>query len=367
METQTEYGVPGGMTQPASWADPVVKLSMVAGIMTAIGYLFWLFLAIVKREDMAPVAPVISIAVIGMLAGFAVITCARLFQGMLRAYLVAGLGILLQILVLVFAAKIAGRIPYMSCGLDYVVGNQALSALGLVLLLMALGALDARQKNAASPVIRCALGGVAAATLMLYLVQILVFAAGDESDALPIASAFERGAAPIAYAVLLTLGLLGVLGISIGAAAASREVDQVAKAGLIVARIVLGLIIAFPFFEFIMAAAAGDDLKSRVVPLIGGIAAMAPLVGAFYILVAGISESLTATAALLAAPRRPVLQPLPAVAVAGPVLYPLPSEQIPQPTDGIEGQLRKLKSWREQGLITEEEYQQKRSDLLKRL
>jgi len=367
METpQIGYGAPAGMMPAASPMDSMAKLSMVTGIMTAVGYLFWLFLAIVKRGDM-PVGPIISIAVIGMLGGAAVITCAFVLKGSLRAYLIAGMGLLLQIFILIFAAKIGDRAGA-SCGLDYVVGGQTLSALGLVLLLLALAALHARQNDTASPLIRYTLGGLAGATLMLYLVQLLVFVAGDESDALPIAAAFSDGAAArIAYAVLLTIGLLGVLGISIGAAITTREVDQVAMAGLIVARIVLGLIVVFPLYIFMVRAIDGDDVKSMIVPLIGGIAALAPLVAAFYVLVAGVSESLCAVAQWLGSQSRIALEPIPALAQSGAyAAAPLPA----QPADasgGIEDQLRKLKNWREQGLITEEEYQQKRGELLKKL
>lgn len=55
----------------------------------------------------------------------------------------------------------------------------------------------------------------------------------------------------------------------------------------------------------------------------------------------------------------------PAMTPQGPALAPLKAEPSPSPTQSVEDRLRALKGLREQGLITEDEYREKKKEVLK--
>ena len=351
-------------TTAISTAEPLARLAIVAGVFIACGYLFLLVLSVVKRSDIYKANQVISIAVTGLIGGVLAIVAGAAFRGIVRELSMAGSGLL--VLILSLALQWQMDVPAATmviCG-----GKSGILAVGFVLAVLGLSGLYARRQNPESKVIRFTSGAASGIALLLYIVQILVSLSEGQSGSWPMVRVFSSGdALLITYFIIVTLAVLSILVISIVASIKDTVVEALTQGSLIIAHALIWLAAGYSVLSFLLMALQGTGwIGSQILQLVTTIVVgLFPLVGAICLCVTGIGRGFVSVTGWVKENGAATgeLNPDKGKGQASKVA-PLASE-LAEAT--VEDQLRKLKGWREQGLISEEDYEQKRKDLLSRL
>jgi hypothetical protein len=416
---------------PRLSADEGPGLGMVAGLPAACGLLFLLFFVALTRSDVPASGWIIQIAILGMLAGIAAAVAGRLTKGLARSALMAAFGAILVIVSVALVWSILPADSTAPAALNLkrgfqveavlLGGTSGLLALSFGALVLVVGALYARSRGAEHPKVRRILAGLAILVAVLQLANWMVMLAGDSETGRWTADLFARGRAPLAALYLWwNLSLWAVVVLALVSLMPSPRQARLISVGLMVAQAMLWSVVAAVVLGFFYGLArAGDNAPTNgalvLGLLLGVIGGLVPLAAGVGLCLAGASALLRTagswslpsakTAEVDAMPVRqvPARQPsgygTPAVpgvsAAATPVAPPpapvvrviLPSEPpplraisvIPVPDDPlpavppaaesppIEFQLRRLKQLLDEDLITAEDYNQKKRELLSRL
>ncbi len=365
-----------------------VKLpALIAGIVTAGGYLFLLFFAAIYSAD--ALAKPLTLAIIGLLAGVATVVLSLIFRGLVRSIIVGGIGLLLIILPLAMAVCPAP-------GMDATLGGTApLGIIAMLLLTWLLGTLHARSLNPENAIVRWLLTSLSGALIMTTLIMWLVYLAGGTAEAERVGGIFgtETGV-QVVNMILFIIVAVAELGIFVLALISSLKQSlgaKLAKLALLIAKLLLPVIVLMVLVISIIAIVQVEEGTGRMViqcvtMLLAG---LAPLVAAILMGALGLSGSLLEAAACCAGPRpvaatvepapvapapqfapAPAPQPEPAPAPApnpARTHQPAPAAPAEPPVTDVERQLENLKRLADKGLITSEEYAAKRRDILSRL
>jgi hypothetical protein len=269
-----------------------------------------------------------------------------------------------------------------------------------VLMVVALGCLEARRRVPESGLVRYLLAGVVGIAWIACLVQLLVWLVQSGSDS-PVWMFRSHDTLLIIQAILAVLGVLAILSVELAASISiiRSSIENLARTGLVLAWVLIWLVIGMTVIRFLLGLGGGATGWLATMFVVGLVTGFAPLLAAGVLAISGIQNALVAvtgsatTAAVQPPLPRPVPVaerppgPMPPLAVAQqpipkapPVIPKVPpvetphvpsnGQQAPNPepaTDDIEDQLRKLKTWQEKGLIAEAEYQSKKQELLGRL
>jgi len=355
-------------------------------VIVAGGYLFLLFLAAVRRQDLANAGAVITISALAVLGGVAIAVLGAVLRGSLQVSFVFGLSYFLLLLSLSLSWQMA-MVP----GLHVLYGSGSVSmGLAFLVLVFALGLTCARRRAPDNVLLRVLLGAASGVSALLYCVHILVVLAEGGASTLALGQIFRSGdPVLIIFCVLFLLLVGGIIGVTIGAAATTRRVDTCTRVALGLTWGILGLLVGFTALHFLLAVVSdlsqlGNHLLALVVSLMAGIG---PLFGVAQLAIGStglLAVALSARLASLQADMRSAAQPAqvpqqmeapPSAEASTPPERPepdaAPATAAPSSPDdgsgGIAAKLRELKEWHEQGLIDKDEYDAKRRDLLERM
>ena len=349
-----------------------LNLFVASGVTIAIGYVFLFVYAMVRRDHLDYSSAVIKSTGVSLAIGIAAISIAVRFFGVVRGWIEAGLGVLL----LYLGINLAGRIGIPE-GLKILFGGASALSFGLILTVIVVGLLEARRCKQGGLLSRYSLGGISVVAVILYLVQFLVLLA-DGSNGVVYLSQVLRSGDPIliVYAVIVYAGLLTILGCGIADCWTNRNIGKLYTAGLSAAWVVSCLIVGLTLMLFLMnlsMESIGEKILTFVLGIVGIIA---PLAGAVYLCIGGIRDGMTSDQknAEAGASRQPSTQVSPTIgstADVTPALRPLESllkYNIDCPTESpLARKLRELQNLHSQGLITEDEYQVKKREVLGQL
>ncbi len=210
---------PGSSSNLPTGATPVddVGVGVLAGILTCVAYLFIFFLCCLNRDAEEGTGSGIVPPLVGLVAGAGAVVITKTLSGLLRAGLLTAVGALVLVLAALFGSL--GGDLFMSisflCG-----GGVRFMALGVVLLVLMQGAVQARRSAPESETIRWTVCGLATSAMMLQAAYGLLLFAGTTGWARNLSQTLtETGAAgkvafiwvTVAVWVLLIIGLVNAL------------------------------------------------------------------------------------------------------------------------------------------------------------
>lgn len=206
---------------------------------------------------------------------------------------------------------------------------------------------------------------------MLYLVHLLVALAEGGVRRSVYGEIFSSGdPVMIIYTVLVMLAVLTIFGLALIAVSGAQDAGKLGRAATRVALGVLYLVVGLTFLRFFLAvfqdgASIGRQVLDLATELMAG---LLPFLAIVLLCVRAIRESLETLGGIeWTALKVETKAPAPVSAPSAPPSA-KPQQEVQEDTTATaEEQLKKLKRLREQELITEAEYQQKRADILSRL
>jgi hypothetical protein len=263
-------------------------------------------------------------------------------------------------------------------------GGSGILAFAFVAFVVALGFLDARHQAPRSTVIRFGLGATAGVSLMAYFVQLLVTLADGSSRSSAIASVFRSGdTVLVIYAGVMFAALLASLVAAVSAAIRTSGVETLRNCAfgfswllfwLVAVVVLVGLLLQ------IQSRSLGVFVLNFLMTVVGG---LGPLAGAVVLLVVSLRDGLVSFQAGLPERtdndgfgfvgfKRATPPDLPERTVRATVVRLRKSSeaatssanQNSTPTVDVGSELRKLKQWHEEGLISNDDYQRKKDQLL---
>lgn len=337
---------------------PQSKLVISMAIVSAVGYLFLLFLAVLRKQDFGGANSLSSITVFGLAACGAAIVVEWTLVGLPRTATLAGLGLIMLILCI----SLAGRINFPIALTLLYGGGSGILAFAFVALIISLGFLDARRHRPQSAMIRFVCGGASGVALMAYLVQLLVILADDGFDSSGLGYVFRGGDVIMKiYAWVMILAVLAILVVGLTAAVRTSGAEELARVGFGLSRFIFWLVVTVVLIRLVLqisSRSVGPFILDFLVAVVGG---LGPLACAAFLLIGSLRDGLVSiqSGSLKRAMRAPEAR----FRMATETEAPLPARDLKVAGD-IESQLRKLKQWHEEGLISTEDYQRKKNQLL---
>lgn len=348
-----------------------------AGIAITAGYLVLLLLVIARSRTVILSQQTTTVAIIGILAGAGASVGCRLLKGTVRSGVIAALGAL----ILVLGVLLSERMGLSGLWIVYGARNGAL-AVALMFTLSSLGLLFAFSERWTSAPLRIALGSVGGLAVLLYVIPTLVGLTSEKGTRTGFAAMLTRGDVLVS---LFTIGTLGAL-MTVGTAAVTAAVwpivsRRAARIGAIAIHAMFWLLVTMVSVATLVAL---FPTESRMRPEIGGgmrhalalltsvAVGIVPAVAAAILLIGGLREVSILAADALDRVRGPVAvlssldTPMPPAATQGVERSARVRETLLS-GDALDEQLRRLKQWCDEGLIGQEEYEQKRKDVLSRL
>jgi hypothetical protein len=344
------------------------KRSIAAGIVIGGAFLFQIILALAWQRFWVDKEAVVAISAVGLIAGAAVVVFGMVLKGLVRNAVLSGIGLLVLILGVSLAWQGVGPASA-AVSLWFLYGRSGFLAVGFTLMMLTLPALRARPWERNGLFVRLILGCTAGFALLMFFVQILI-ALSDKYSVWasygPVAAFHSDDAICIIYGVIVLLALLSFLTIGIVAAAIETNLEKLVRAGIIIVMVLLWTGVAFTVAMFIKAMVK-ENAAAAVLDLLRDLAGVLfPIVTAVYLLYWSLGSVLIETIGLIAA--QPAVLQVARVDAPAPSLQPLSPAPQPSPAvSNIEQQLLSLRQIRDAGLLTEDEFQKKKEELLRRL
>ena len=208
-----------------------------AGIAIAAGYLWLVFFAAIEHNSISDVGAAIIIGLFGGIAGIAATVADRTLRVPVRRWAQAGIGLAALFLSVGFFPTFGsfGESPFFSGELVVLYGGGSGNwACALILLFVALGCLQARDRVPSSALTRYLLAGVAGVALMACLIQLLIWMALGHDSALSMA--FHSDALMIIFAVSVYLSVLAILIVALYASVSvdHTSIQNMARANMLI-------------------------------------------------------------------------------------------------------------------------------------
>jgi len=334
-----------------------LNLFVVSGIMTAIGCLFLFVYALVRREQLEDGSAVIKSAGASLAISIAAIVVAARFRGVIRAWIEAAFGVLLLFL----GAGLAGHIGLPE-GLKILFGGAPVLNFGLIMAVIVVGLLEARRHKQGGALSRYSLGVVSVVAAVSYLVQFLVLLADGPRGAVYLSQVFRGGdVILILYTMIVYTGLLTILSCGIADCWTNRNIKKLYKVGISAAWMIICLVVGLTLMLFLLNLSKEGICAQVLAFVLGIVGIITPVAGAVYLCVKGICDGMTFDQeAVGMGAYREYSNPVPR-------LVDNSTPAIINAFSPLEQKLRDLQNLQRQGLITENEYQTKKREVLERL
>ena len=348
----------------------VAKVGLIAGIATAAGYLFLLCFTAIKYHEIPWAQAIITACVLGILAGGTAAVVSYAARGLAQTITIGALGLFLVILPMVLACQMKvspQTASFLGSGSAVsATDNNVLSSVAFALMVLLLGAIHARTSNFESLLIRWLVGALAAALLIMELVYWLMFISGNNELTRAIPNMFSnKQIVPIVFFIWMNAVCLAILIVGLISAIRQDNGTKLAKISIVLAKVAMWSVVVLVSLDFIIAVTSVDSNSGNrvgllfmvwMLALVGG---LVPLFGAIYLCVSGLSGTLALIVTLTN--RGPLASP--ATMVAG------NRQEVSTPTaaaasGNVQGKLEQLKQLLEQGMITSQDYDAKKRELL---
>jgi Short C-terminal domain len=364
--SQTEVGAGTGVFSVRTGA-------ILGGIATTVGYLLLIIWTAVNHDRVSGPGPIIATGVFGCILGLAVLGVHGWLANNGRLIAVGAIGLVLLLLKMIASARLefleTAAIPFGN-------GNAALG-LGFVLAVFTIGCLVVRRESPENNAVRNALLGIGITGTLLYVVTILAALADGGRTSRGLGAAFGSGdIALIIFTSLVLLGLAGVLVIGLMAGTKHEAVKAICKWGIALGVLVFYLTVGYIFLDFFIGLMKFPERAAQLILilLMTLVTGIGTLFGPAFICVVSVGRivglssqwQLWGGAQRLAA-EKPFTEATsePTPALPSPRFQPSPA--VAATSTNVESQLKTLKDLHDKGLISQQEYVEKRAEILRRL
>jgi hypothetical protein len=389
-----------GVTSSMAAGRPVESTNrpaLVAGIVAAAGLLFLLCFVAIQHTSLMKAQTIITICVLGVLAGVAGAVVSHVTRGLAQGISLAGLGFFMVVLMLLLGYQFkesGAQLTRVGEQTFRVVGAyHPLGTIGAILFVLLLGALRARTGNAASMMIRWAVGSLAAALLIIQLVQWMVIIAGNNDLSRGITALFDsKQVVPITSFVWVSLAWLAILIVSLISAVRHPYLPMLTQAARVLILTLAWSLVAIISLQYIsdiaMLGSTGSSFSgdsgwgSQLLAwLLSALGVLLPLFGASWLCAVGLADTLvqislmpkaaprvTAVAVATVLPTGAPEHLAPAAVPAAPPALPTATlVDLPAPGHDVAARLQNLKRLLDQGLISTADFEAKKQELLNQL
>lgn len=347
--------------------------AIVGGIATAIGYLFLIIWMVVNNQNISEPGPNIAVGVFGCILSLAVLGVHSWLDRNAKLIAVGVIGFVLLLLKL----SAASRLGLLGDAAIMFGASNAAMGFGFALAIVAMACLLARRDSPDNDAVRYALLGLGITGALLYLVTTLnALTEGGRWRGL--GAVFAGGnVALIVFASLVLLGLMGVLVIGLIAGTKQVAIKSVCQWGVALGALVFYLTVGYVFLDFFIGLMKYPDqaVKFVLILILNLVTGIGTLFGPAFICVTTLGrvvESLSHWRQWDMENQFSTERPVTAAPSNSPTSTATPARSKPAPAaaavpTAVEGQLKTLKDLYEQGLISQQEYNEKRAEILKRL